>query len=261
MSDGIETPPGADPYLVAEITHGLPAEERAVVTPDDVPGWFHRTDQDLFTWILGNRLAGLAPGGDLVELGTFLGRSAIHMGRFLREGEKLIVCDLFGLPVDEPVMSRSARAFYSTPTREQFERNYRLFRPEPPVVVQAPTSAILQHVAPRSCRFVHIDASHEYTQVRADLLAAGELLVRGGVVAVDDYRSEHTPGTAAAVWEALVRDGLHPVCISPDKFYGTWEPAEELRKDLVRVLAHEVAYTVAVHEVMGHRIPRAVRIR
>jgi hypothetical protein len=260
VSDGTDEAPAVDPYLVAEIARGLPADGTQVVTPDDVPGWFHRTDQDLFAWILGDRLACLVPGGDLLELGTFLGRSAIHMARFLRERERLVVCDLFGLPVDEPVMSPSARAFYSTPTRQRFEQNYRRFHREPPVVVQAPTSAILEHVAPGSCRFAHIDASHEYAQVRADLLASRELLVPGGVVAVDDYRSEHTPGTAAAVWEALVREGLRPLCVSPDKFYGTWGPAEELREALTGVLAREDAYTFAVHEVVGHRVVRAVRM-
>ncbi|MFC9434489.1 class I SAM-dependent methyltransferase [Nocardia sp. NPDC057030] len=248
-----------DPDLLAEIARGLvaPSTDRPT-TLDDVPGWFSRTDQDLFGWILTD-LAEHLPGGDIVELGAFLGKSAIHLGSLLRESERLVVCDLFGSDVPRNAMSANARAFYSQPVRSVFERNYRCFHHELPAVVQAPTSEILNHVAPGSCRFAHVDASHEYDNVHADMHAVRQLLVAGGVVAFDDYRAEHTPGTAAAVWEAVRCWGLQPICLTEDKFYGTWGDAAKLQEALIGVLARAAAYTFATHLVMGYRVIRVVR--
>lgn len=38
----------------------------------------------------------------------------------------------------------------------------------------------------------------------------------------DDYRTEHTVGTAAAVWEAIANDGLNPIACTAMKLYATW---------------------------------------
>ena len=57
---------------------------------EDVPGWLIPTDQLLFEWILTlqNRTQ---PPGDLVELGVYKGKSAIHIARFKRDEEKFTV--------------------------------------------------------------------------------------------------------------------------------------------------------------------------
>lgn len=187
-----------DPELIAEIGRGLVASgTRDPRHLEEVPGWFGDMDQDLFGWILGDFADPAA--GNLVELGAFLGKSAIHMGRFLRASERFCVCDLFGARPPADSMSRCAQAFYSRPFRTAFEHNYLCFHSRLPIIVQAPTAEILRHVAAGSCRFVHIGASHEYEWVSCDARAARQLLAPGGVVAFDDYRAEYTPGTAAAV--------------------------------------------------------------
>ncbi|MGI5292048.1 hypothetical protein ACQEVF_53300 [Nonomuraea polychroma] len=60
------------------------------------------------------------------------------------------------------------------------------------------------------------------THVKGDVLAARTVLKDDGIVAFDDYRSEHTPGVALAVWEAVAGLGLAPICISTQKLYATW---------------------------------------
>jgi hypothetical protein len=250
----------ADRELVEEIARGLVAPVPNPATIEDVPGWFSRADQDLFEWILGRPTA--APQhGDVVELGTFHGKSAIHIGRFLRDADQFFVCDLFGADAPANAMSPSARAFYSQSFRHEFERNYLYFHGRLPAVIQAPTSEILQHVAAGSCRFVHIDASHEYENVHGDLLSARELLGPGGVVALDDYRAEHTPGTAAAVWEAVATGGLRLICLSEDKLYGTWEDPAAVQDDLVRAASQAGNYVVATHRIMDQPVIRVVRRR
>lgn len=223
--------------------------------PDDVPGWLRLTDQLLFSWLL--RQDGR---GDLLELGVFQGRSAIHMGRYLRAGETFTVCDLFDGARDEKTIRPGARRAYRDLTQEVFERNYLAFHARLPVIVRGLTSVITDHVPPASCRFIHIDASHMYHHVRADAAAARQLLLPDGVVVFDDYRTEHCPGTAAAVWEAMAVDGLKVVCVSANKFYGTWGDPTALQEAILERVAAREDHRVDVQMVMGQRLPRIVRL-
>ncbi|MDP9074857.1 MAG: class I SAM-dependent methyltransferase [Actinomycetota bacterium] len=70
---------------------------------------------------------------------------------------------------------------------------------------------------------MHIDGSHQYEDVRTDAAFAKHALGRDGIVVFDDYRTGYTPGVGAAVWHE-VADGLIPLCLSSQKFYGTWDP-------------------------------------
>lgn len=219
----------------------------------DVPGWFPGLDQALFTWFLEGQDA----AGDLVEVGTFLGKSAILLGRHLRAGERFTVCDLFGEPgPDEANRHEQATSSYTkTLTRAGFEANYLAFHDTLPEVVQGPSTVIVNHVEPGSCRFVHIDASHLYEHVRADVASAHTMLAPGGIAVFDDYRTAHTPGTAMAVWEAVVSDGLRPICVSDQKLYGTWGDPDELQERLLAWLP-TLWYTYETEQVGGRRLVR-----
>ncbi|WP_371481111.1 class I SAM-dependent methyltransferase [Kitasatospora sp. NBC_00315] len=202
---------------------------------DDVPGWFWPLDQLLFTRVLEGQTAA-GSKGDLLELGTYLGRSAILMGRHRQSGELFTICDLFDSDApDEANAEEMADSYRKTLTRRAFEANYLAFHSELPEIVQAPT-AVLQdgRVAAGSCRFAHIDASHLYEHVAGDVQVARAALGKDGVVSFDDYRSVHTPGTAAAIWEAVFAHGLRPVCLSPEKFYGTWGDPLAVQQMLLR---------------------------
>ncbi|WP_030422285.1 class I SAM-dependent methyltransferase [Streptomyces sp. NRRL F-5065] len=222
---------------------------------DDVPGWFWPLDQVLFSWFLEWQ-EGRGVHGDLLELGTYLGKSAILLGHRLREGERLVVCDLFGEEPPDEANRAEARRSYASLTRRAFERNYLSFHASPPVVVQAPSSAITGEVAAGSCRFVHIDASHLYEHVRGDIGAARELLLPDGIVVLDDFRSEHTPGVALAAWEAVLSRGLRPVCLSGQKLYGTWGDPEPAREALLAMLAARDDCAVSEEPAAGHRLIR-----
>jgi len=72
--------------------------------------------------------------------------------------------------------------------------------------------------------------------VRQDLASARTLLNERGVVVCDDIRSAHTPGVAAATWEAVVNDGLNPIVMSHAKLYSTWSDPTEWEERLARWL-------------------------
>lgn len=59
-----------------------------------VKGWFWAIDQQLFHWFL-TRQNELGERGDLLEVGTYMGKSSIFMGTHLSEEETFTVCNLF----------------------------------------------------------------------------------------------------------------------------------------------------------------------
>lgn len=222
---------------------------------DLIPGWFFASDRALFRWFLSRqRERGLS--GDLVELGAYLGKSAVVMGDHLAPGETFTVVDLFEAEAQDDANATEMAASYSTLTRAGFEANYRKFHESLPVVHTAPSSEVLQHVTPGACRFVHVDASHLYEHVALDVDAARTLLGEEGVVVFDDYRSVHTPGVAAAVWEAVLNKGLNPICVSESKLYGTWSDADPVRDELYRWLSENDLAWAEFQEVAGHRLIR-----
>ncbi|WP_411102781.1 class I SAM-dependent methyltransferase [Streptomyces sp. cmx-4-9] len=236
-----------------------PEGEPALAVPTaygDVEGWFSAPDQALFDWFLTRQDTGAPLPGDLLELGAYLGKSAVFLGGYLRPGEEFTVCDLFGSPATDDSNLAETRGSYPTLTRRGFETNYLAFHATLPTVVQAPTSVIADRVRPRSCRFVHVDASHLYEHVVTDIETSRTVAAPGAVVAFDDYRSEHCPGVAAAVWAAVVAGGLHPVCVSAAKLYATWDDPEPHQEALLAWLKGRADLWHGVDTVAGRPLVR-----
>jgi hypothetical protein len=232
-----------------------PSKTRPPRRLDDVPGWFPALDQTLFDWFL-DRQEAAGMRGDLLEIGVYMGKSAIFLGRHLRQGERYTVCDLFeGDAPDEANKAESTKS-YSSLTRQAFEENYLAFHDELPRILEGPSSIVPDEVEPRSCRFVHIDASHLYDHVYNDIGAAHDLLLPGGIVVLDDFRSEHTPGVSIAAWEAVLNRGLRPVCLSTQKLYATWDDAEPVQDGLLEMVRARTDCHLSVQQAAGHRIVR-----
>jgi hypothetical protein len=173
-----------------------------------LPGWLSSVDFDLFGWFLTQQ----AESGDLLEIGVFKGQSAVAIGAHQRNGERFTICDIF------------ERSDYEGLKRKEFETNYLRFHPQLPVIVDDTSLNIRDHVEAASCRFIHIDGSHIYEIVKADIGSTIELTKPGAIIALDDYRSLHTPGVAAAAWAACAENRLFPICASEVKLYATIEP-------------------------------------
>lgn len=255
-----DPPPAPEPAQAA--TQASAASDAAAVeetrkprTLDDVPGWFPVSDQAAFTWLLEWQTANEAVG-DIVELGVYKGKSAVHLGRYLQPGERFTVIDLFEDVSGEESIPASEKRPYRTLTQGVFEGNYLDFHTELPVVLRGLSIAIRDHVEPDTCRFVHVDASHIYEHVRQDTVSARSLLRPGGIVCFDDFRSVHTPGTAAAVWEAVLNEELQVICITGQKLYGTWGDAEPARTAVRARIAADNAYNVEEQQIGDQRILR-----
>lgn len=196
----------------------------------DIPGWFWWLDRHLFATVLDLQKDSAA--GTLVELGTYLGKSAVIIGDFIRPGERFVALDLFGRSdlLDDSAQAAANKAeterSYTSLSRQEFERNYLSLHDTLPDIVEGPSAEIVAHVEPASARFIHVDASHLYAHVAVDAQNVKTLLRPGGIVVFDDWRSEHTPGVSAAVWQAVFADGLIPIAVTANKFYGVYSDPE-----------------------------------
>lgn len=191
---------------------------------DSIIGHFERPDRELFRLLLAST-ADLGPG-DLAELGVYYGASAVLIGSFRSDEECFTVIDLFEAPSVDAANAHENASSYPGLTQADFEANYVRIHGELPTIVRGPSETIVEHAAHGTHRFVHVDASHLYEHVHRDVEAARVLLRADGVVVFDDFREEHTPGVAAAVWQSVIECGLRPFALSPHKLYGTWgDPA------------------------------------
>ncbi len=220
-----------------------------------VPGWFERVDALLFAAIdESQRRAHLT--GDLMEIGTYMGRCAVLLGYFQRPGERLVVCDLFDSGADSNISEENtaeqARS-YGDLTRQAFERHFRRFHSRLPDEIIAKPSVALRERADelgKRFRIIHIDGSHEYAAVRSDIRLSRDLLADGGMVIFDDVNARHTPGVAAAVWSAVVNEGLIPQIVT-SKLYASWTAVPPLDLSVLSngwtVQSHIVADRPVLH--------------
>lgn len=232
-----------------------PASTRPVKRIGDIPGWFPWLDQRVFEYFLSSHEP---TQGDLVELGTYLGKSAVLIGNYQRPGETFTVVDLFGTRAGDEDNQNENDATYADLSRAEFERNYLALHDQLPVVIQGLSSVITDHVGPGSVRFMHVDASHLYEHVCADVDSARSLLMPDGVVAFDDFRSVHTPGVSAAVWEAVFTKGLHPICVTTQKLYATFGDSRQHVERVEAWLNSSKNHLWEVQRVAGAPIIRIV---
>jgi hypothetical protein len=222
-----------------------------------IPGWFHPPD----TWLFHafNELQDKhGIGGDILEVGTYLGRTAILLGYLLRPGERLVVCDVWEDSAELSPENRTEDELYHEGlSRGEFERNYLRFHSALPDICQMPSGELDQHLPAGSFRFIHVDGSDAYDVVRDDIAIARKLLTKGGVLALDDWSMPEAPGVGLAIWEEYLKGDLIPLCFSTYKLYATWDPdtitAEEIRAlaatrdDVVVTHRHELSGRGAHH--------------
>jgi hypothetical protein len=191
---------------------------------EDVPGFLDATDAALFV-----RLAEIQASGDirghLLEIGAWYGRSAIVLGFLKRQNEDLHVCDLFETPPPTAAGRRELAGKgvpLEAPSRAQFEAAYEGVHGELPVVHQCASSMLsARELGSNQFRFIHIDGSHVYDAVLADIALARELAADGCIIVFDDFTNLGHLGVAAAVWPAVVRREVEPFACTHAKLYAT----------------------------------------
>jgi len=184
---------------------------------DEIPGWFYKEDWDIFTHLLS-----LGGGGDLLEVGCYLGKSAVLMGYGLRPGETMVCCDLWGENAGEGLTGDEPEIFEAL-TLKGFLGNWDSYHDWRPVIQRC--SSLNLDLDGLTLRFSHIDGCHQFDYAAHDIRLAVSKTIPGGVVVVDDWSAEHLPGVASAVWGAESAGLLYPFLVTPHKMYAGVTPA------------------------------------
>jgi hypothetical protein len=231
--------------------------ERYSYSMERIPGWFANADLQLFK-ITTDVQHSLGIRGDVLEIGTYFGRSGILLGYLVDDDEQLVICDLFDLPPASTVGQDELAGFSGPqPTQADFEANFLRFHSKLPTILRQPSTQLPTPLPPDAkFRFIHIDGSHVYSEVKDDIARALELIGPGGVIVFDDFSSSHLPGVAAGVWEAVIAEEVIPVCVSPSKMYAVAgrEKGQPIVAALSEALIANGAATTAPHPVVGHEV-------
>lgn len=199
-------------------------EAYARVGREDVAGWFDELEALMFVAVSRSQVGWLS--GDLLKIGAYCGKSAILLGMLKQPTERLTVVDLFESEKPSEEIAVEHRRFYEGLTLDRFRVTFSRYHDWKPDVLVGDSAEVLFEVASSTVRFVHVDGSHSYDAVRADIAHARRVLLPDGVVAFDDMFTAHTPGVQAAVWAEVAND-LRPLVMGR-KLYATWSSRPEL---------------------------------
>ena len=150
----------------------------------DIPGWFNVDDCGHFFLVLSYQNA-MGIGGDLLEIGSYHGRSTAIMARCLKTSEKIVVCDAFTSETDD--------VYANKPTPEKLRANVKGLSPglsEDRVVIHKCLSNDLELDDGENFRFTHIDGGHSAEQAYQDLKKCGLHTQQNGIIVMDDYHNK-----------------------------------------------------------------------
>jgi len=188
---------------------------------DDIHGGFEHPDPYVFAAISAAQTE-RGIGGDIIEIGAYLGRSTIALGYLIGEDETLHVCDLWPSPdPDDPDFLPETVGWYHAYTQEKFEANYLRFHNELPEIHAVSSLELPGTLTSDSFRFAHLDGGHTAEALDSDIALAEDLLIDEGVLSIWGHRTIHTLEVAAAVWGEVARSTLHPICATETHFYAS----------------------------------------
>ncbi len=153
--------------------------------------------------------------GDVVELGCYLGTSALFIRRILDASGSLKVFHVYdsfeGLPEkhaqDQSVAGDQFVAGELRATKKQLVDQFKKAHLTVPIVHKGWFESLTDQDIPETIAFAFLDGDY-YSSIRASLQLIESHMAPGGIIVVDDYRSEALPGAARALDEWARPRGL-----------------------------------------------------
>ncbi|MHC4976633.1 MAG: class I SAM-dependent methyltransferase [Planctomycetota bacterium] len=162
-------------FLRPEATPGALYRDVIARFPD-IPGFFNEDDAMHFHLVLTMQThMGLT--GDILEIGSFHGRSAALLAYCLQPNERLVINDVFNSDGDGH--------YDSKPTVENLTRNILVVNPEldaSRLDIRSGLSTSLEITADHRFRFAHIDGAHDADTARHDITLASRHMLAHGII-------------------------------------------------------------------------------
>lgn len=153
---------------------------------DKVEGWLSTSQGEL----LFNLLKNLKLEGDVIEIGSFKGKSTICLGHALKASEfnngKVFAIDPHTGGI--AYVEKHPEAIENLNSLSDFLLNivnYNINDVVVPIVCRS--SDAINFWSRKKIKFVYVDGWHSYEAAYNDIIRWGKLVVPGGIVAVDDY--------------------------------------------------------------------------
>ena len=195
MNNAIMSPLGTSEQLLAQ-AHIVDVYKTC---PPDVPGWCAD-----FAWLYAHQVLQAEDGAKFIEVGTWLGKSAIMMAQLIRASGKQITF----WAIDHFRGSGSDLHHFAAildknggTVRPLFEANLQRYEVRDLVrVIDMDSRQAAQRFADGVADFIMIDADHAYENVVADIQAWLPKVKAGGVMAGHDW---NYMGVTQAVLDSL----------------------------------------------------------
>ncbi len=197
--------------------------------------------------------------GDVLEIGVHHGLSTIAVAGLRGPGAKLYAVDLFddlqGLNVSRSGMGTD---------RNIFEQSMRMFYPDLAFLhtVAKRSSDLTAAELGESFSFCHIDGGHSPEETFHDLCLCHQILLPGGLVALDDYFNPAFPGVSEGALEfhRVHRDALRPLVLGYNKviFQKEFSP-QRLNAEFQRAFPLPDVTTVRMWETAALCLPYPLR--
>jgi hypothetical protein len=179
-----------------------------------ISGWFV-FDAALMFMAYNQLIAADGVAGDTLEIGVYYGLSAIAIAALRGPKRRMYAVDLFGEL--GPNEAYGAGKSY----REKFEEHMRWFFPSLDFLtpITAASGRLKSSDFTPTFSFCHVDGGHSPRETFADLKFASDILMPGGLLALDDYFNHQHPGVCeGALSFRQEHDGvLRPVAIGYNK--------------------------------------------
>ena len=174
---------------------------------DRIEGWLS-PDAALMFMAYHGVIAEHGVAGDVLEIGVHHGLSALALAAMRNDGARLVAIDLFDELQSENISCSGSGS------RARFERNMREFFGDIAFVtcITAPSSSLAPADLGGGFSFCHVDGGHTAAETYADLDLCSQILLPGGLLALDDYFNPAFPG----VCEGAIKFWLdHAAALTP----------------------------------------------
>jgi len=148
---------------------------------EKIPGFFNYDDAQHFQLALRMQ-ALMGVTGDLLEIGSWKGRSASFMSFFVQPGERLIISDVFSQPASD--------VYSEYPSVEDVKTNIIKINPDinsSQLMFLEGNSSSMKLPTDVKLRCAHVDGGHAFQECYQDLINIAPRVIRNGIVVVDDY--------------------------------------------------------------------------
>jgi predicted O-methyltransferase YrrM len=156
--------------------------------------------------------------GDIVEIGSWLGKSTVHLAKGCQLSGNGVVhaVDIFKGNVGKESM-------YNAPLNKnetiisRFKKNIRIAKVNKNIVIHAMTSAEASKKVNNKLRLIFIDGCHDYEFVNEDIQLWSKKLRKNGIIVLDDF-TVRFPGVVRAAEENIINNKNFRVVLNYDSF-------------------------------------------